>query len=85
MKSPDLKAKFGDKISFHGGIDIQQVLPFGTKDEIEEEVRMRINALGHDGGYILAPAHNVQADVKPENIIFMIEAAKKFGRYPLYV
>ena len=85
MKSADLKDKFGDKISFHGGIDIQQVLPFGTKDEIEEEVRMRINALGHDGGYILAPAHNVQADVKPENIIFMIEAAKKFGRYPLYV
>ncbi|MDP2965408.1 MAG: uroporphyrinogen decarboxylase family protein [Pelolinea sp.] len=82
MNSADLKAKFGDRISFHGGIDIQQVLPFGTKEEIEEEVKNRINSLGPGGGYILAPAHNVQADVKPENIIYMIEAAKKFGIYP---
>ena len=83
MNSADLKTKFGDRISFHGGIDIQQVLPFGTKEEIEEEARNRINALGHSGGYILAPAHNVQADVKPENILYMINAAKKFGVYPL--
>jgi len=83
MNSADLKTKFGDQISFHGGIDIQQVLPFGTKDEIEAEVRLRINALGSGGGYILAPAHNVQADVKPENIIYMINAVKEFGRYPL--
>jgi uroporphyrinogen decarboxylase len=83
MNSVDLKTKFGEKISFHGGIDIQQVLPFGTREEIEEEVRLRINALGPGGGYILAPAHNVQADVKPENILYMIEAVKKFGVYPL--
>ncbi|MGZ8551645.1 MAG: uroporphyrinogen decarboxylase family protein, partial [Chitinophagaceae bacterium] len=71
------------RLTFHGGIDIQQVLPLGTKDEIEEEVRTRINDLGPGGGYILAPAHNVQADVKPENTIYMIDAVKKFGLYPL--
>jgi uroporphyrinogen decarboxylase len=83
MDSSYLKTKFGDKISFHGGVDIQQVLPFGTKEEIREEVKTRINALGHGGGYILAPSHNVQSDVKPENIIYMIEAAREFGIYPL--
>ena len=83
MNSADLKANYGDKLTFHGGIDIQQVLPFGTKEEIEAEVRTRINDLGPGGGYILAPAHNVQADVKPENIIYMIDAAKRFGCYPL--
>jgi len=83
MNSADLKADFGDKLTFHGGIDIQQVLPFGTKEEIEAEVQTRINDLGPGGGYILAPAHNVQADVKPENIIYMIEAVRKFGCYPI--
>ena len=83
MNSADLKANFGDKLTFHGGIDIQQVLPFGAKEDIEAEVRTRINDLGAGGGYILAPAHNVQADVKPENIICMIDAVKKYGCYPL--
>ncbi len=83
MDSADLKANFGDKLTFHGGIDIQQVLPFGTKKEIEAEVQTRINDLGPGGGYILAPAHNVQADVRPENIIYMIEAVKRFGSYPI--
>jgi uroporphyrinogen decarboxylase len=83
MDSAYLKEKFGDRISFHGGVDIQHVLPFGTKEEIREEVKTRIRDLGPGGGYILAPAHNVQADVKPENILVMIEAAKEFGNYPL--
>ena len=83
MNSAFLKENFGDKLSFHGGIDIQHVLPFGTKEEIEAEVKTRMSDLGPGGGYILAPAHNVQADVKPENIIHMINAVKKFGFYPL--
>jgi len=84
MNSAYLKENFGNKLTFHGGIDIQQVLPFGKKEEIETEVQTRINDLGSGGGYILAPAHNVQADVKPENIICMIDAVKKFGSYPLH-
>jgi uroporphyrinogen decarboxylase len=83
MNSAYLKENFGSMLTFHGGIDIQQVLPFGTKEEIEAEVQTRILDLGLGGGYILAPAHNVQADVKPENILYMIDAVKKFGDYPL--
>jgi uroporphyrinogen decarboxylase len=85
MNSAYLKENFGNKLTFHGGIDIQQVLPFGKKEEIETEVQTRINDLGPGGGYILAPAHNVQADVKPENILFMIDAVKNFGVYPLSI
>lgn len=83
MDSFELKREFGEKLVFHGGIDIQQVLPFGTQEEVEEEVRARINAFAPGGGYILAPAHNVQADVPPANIVAMIQAAHLFGQYPL--
>ncbi len=83
MNSAELKTRFGDRIAFHGGVDIQQVLPFGTRSEIKSEVITRIQDLGKGGGYILAPSHNVQADVKPENIVYMIEIAKQCGEYPL--
>jgi uroporphyrinogen decarboxylase len=84
MDSVGLKSEFGEKITFHGGIDIQEVLPFGTEDEIEGEVIRRIQGLGKGGGYILAPAHNVQADVPPENLVRMYQAAIKHGKYPIH-
>jgi uroporphyrinogen decarboxylase len=83
MDTAELKREFGDLLTFHGGIDIQQVLPFGTEEEIDAEIIKRISTMGHNGGYILAPAHNVQADVPPANIVRMCSAARKFGVYPL--
>lgn len=83
MDSAELKQEFGSRLAFHGAIDIQQVLPFGTPAEVEQEVKTRIAALGSGGGYILAPAHNVQADVPPQNLVAMCQAARKFGAYPL--
>jgi uroporphyrinogen decarboxylase len=64
-------------------VDTQEVLPFGTVSEVEEEVVRCIDALGHGGGYILLPVHNVQVDVPPENIIAMCRKAREYGRYPL--
>jgi uroporphyrinogen decarboxylase len=81
MDSAELKRDFGDRLCFHGGIDIQHILPLGTKDEIIQETRTRIQALGKGGGYILAPAHNVQADVPPENLVMLYEAARRYGGY----
>jgi uroporphyrinogen decarboxylase len=78
-----LKKDFGKEITFHGGIDIQEVLPFGTEEEIEKEVNRRIQALGVGGGYILSPAHNVQADIPPKNLVAMYRAAIKHGQYPI--
>jgi uroporphyrinogen decarboxylase len=83
MNTAELKRDFGSQLAFHGAVDIQQVLPFGTAEEIDQEVKERIFTLGKGGGYILAPAHNVQADVPAKNIVRMCEAAVKFGTYPL--
>ena len=78
-----LKEKYGDRLSFHGAIDVQQVLPSSTPEEVKYDVAKRIYDLGRGGGYILSPCHNIGADVPPENIVAMFEAAQIYGRYPL--
>ena len=85
MDSAELKDEFGDRITFHGGVDEQHVLPFGTSEDVVAEVRRRLLAFGPGGGYILAPSHYVQADTPPANIVAMCRAARKFGRYPIDV
>jgi len=70
-----LKAEFGDRICFWGGIDTQRVLPLGTPDEVRAEVRRRIRDLASGGGFVLASVHNIQEDVPPENIVAMVDAA----------
>lgn len=76
-----LKKEFGEHISFWGGIDTHHVLPFGTPEEVREEVRKRIQDLAPGGGYVLASVHNIQAEVPPENIIAVYEAVFEYGRY----
>lgn len=78
-----LKADFGDRLSFHGGIDAQYILPKGTTEEVREHTRKYIKALAPGGGYILAPVHNVQCDASPENLVAMRDAVKEFGYYPI--
>lgn len=83
MNALHLKEKFGDRVSFHGGIDTQGVLPFGTEAEVEEETRRKLAMLAPGGGYILCPTHNVQADVPGRNVLQMARTALDFGRYPI--
>ena len=78
-----LKARFGDKVVFWGGIDTQHVLPHGSAKDVETEVQQRIRDLGPNGGYVVASVHNIQPDVPPRNIMAMAEATRKFGTYPL--
>jgi uroporphyrinogen decarboxylase len=73
----ELKRQFGDRLCFHGGIGVQSLLPFGTPQEVREEVRHKIEALGAGGGYILSPSHSVLADVPPENIMALIETVQE--------
>ncbi len=81
MELAGLKRDFGDKICFHGGIDNQRILPFGTPDEVRAEVRHNIDNLASDGtGYILAPCHNLQAVSPVENIIAMYDEAWHYGK-----
>ncbi len=74
MDPAALKREFGERLVFHGGIDVQQVLPFATPERVREEVRRIVAILGQGGGYIFAPSHNIQADVPPENVLAMYEA-----------
>jgi len=85
MDTQRLKSEFGDRLSFWGAIDTQQVLPKGTEADVREEVQKRITDLAGNGGYIVAPVHNVQADVPAENVIAMYRTAREFGHYPLSV
>ncbi len=80
MAPSNLKDNYGDRIVFHGGIDTQELLPFGEKEGIEENVKHTIGILNKNGGYIFAGAHNIQEDVPPQNLIYMFEAARKFGK-----
>lgn len=73
---PALKAAYGDRLCFHGGVDNQYTLPFGTPDEVRAEVQRLKAALGADGtGYIIAPCHNLQGLTPIENILALYAAA----------
>jgi len=76
MQPQDLKAAYGDDICFSGGFDIQQILPNGSVEQVRSEAFRLTNILGHQGGYIASPAHSVQPDTPPENILSMIEGFK---------
>ncbi|MFX1497651.1 MAG: uroporphyrinogen decarboxylase family protein [Promethearchaeota archaeon] len=79
-----VKKKVGDKICLSGNIDTRYTLVKATKQEVEEDVRSAIKALGHDGGYMLSPA-NFHPAISVERLKWMIEAAHKFGKYPLNI
>ena len=72
-----VKREYGDRLCFHGGIGVQDLLPHGTPQQVKEEVRHLIEEVGADGGYILGPAHSVMADVPVENMVAMIETAQE--------
>ena len=71
-----LKRKYGDKLSFSGGFDIQNVLPHGTPEEVRAEAVRLARILGKDGGYIASAAHAVQADTPVENVLAMVDGFK---------
>lgn len=73
-----LKNKFGDRLSFHGGIDEQELLPLGTPQEVEKEVVRIIDILGGNGGYIVCSSHAIQPDTPVENALAMFRTAREY-------
>lgn len=71
----DLKQRWGDQITFWGGVDTHYVLPRGTEAEVEAEVTRRLDDLAEEGGYVLASVHDIQPEVPPENVLAMFRAA----------
>ena len=77
-----LKAEFGKELTFWGGgVDTQQTLPFGTPDQVREEVRSRIESFGPGGGFVFNAIHNVQGGVPVANLMAMIETFNKYRSY----
>jgi uroporphyrinogen decarboxylase len=78
-----LKQEFGDELCFWGGgIDVQQVLPFASLEEIEQDVTRTIEIMAPGGGYVFFPSHNIQADVTPDRFHKVFETAIRHRGYP---
>lgn len=82
MELGALKRDFGKDIVFWGGAcNSQETLPFGTPEQVAEEVKHSIDMLGSGGGFILGNVHNIQNLVPPENIVAMFDTAYEYGVY----
>jgi uroporphyrinogen decarboxylase len=79
---PSLKKRFGKNIVFCGGIDSHRVLPFGSVEEVRQEVRRVMQILGPGGGCMIGAVHTVMNDVPPENVLAMVDAVEELGHYP---
>ena len=81
MDPKKLKAEFGDRLVFWGGVDIQEVMPFGSPDDVRTEIKYLFETLGTGGGWVLSCAHNILPEVPPENIVTLYREAPELTRY----
>ncbi|MGC8668085.1 MAG: uroporphyrinogen decarboxylase family protein [Chthonomonadales bacterium] len=84
MDPRELKARFGERITFWGGgVDTQHTLPFGTVEDVEQEVAERIRIFAPGGGFVFNPVHNVQAATPVENLLALYRAVQRHRAYPV--
>jgi len=75
-----LKRKYGDQISFWGTLGTQSTLPFGTPQDVAQDIQERCEIAADNGGLLIAPTHMVEPEVPWENILAFVESVKKFHR-----
>ena len=79
MDPRTLKERFGERLVFWGGgVDTQHTLPFGTPAQVREQVRERLEAFAHGGGFVFAAVHNIQAGVPVENLLALFQAVRDY-------
>ncbi len=84
MDPVGIKERFGDDFTFWGaGVDTQQVLPFGTPDEVRAQVKEHIKIFAPGGGFVFSTVHNAQPQTPVENLIAMYETVRDHGAYPI--
>lgn len=83
MDIGEVKARYGDRIAVIGNVDCSVVLTRGTPEEVEEAVKETIAKASPGGGHILASSNSIHPGVKPENYLAMVEAARRYGTYPI--
>jgi uroporphyrinogen-III decarboxylase len=80
MEPGALKERYGERLVFWGGgVDTQQVLPFGTPAEVREQVLGRCEIFAPGGGFVFNAIHNVQAGTPVENVVAMVDAVREFN------
>ena len=77
------KEKYGDRVCLAGNIDCTMILPMGTKEEVREAVKETIAKAAPGGGYIMASSNSIHPGVNPENYKVMVEATRRYGKYPI--
>ncbi|MGB9607569.1 MAG: uroporphyrinogen decarboxylase family protein, partial [bacterium] len=73
----EMKRRYGNDLTFYGGISVQRLLPFGTPEEVKRETKRILKELGKGGGYIASPSHAIPKDVPLENILALIETLRQ--------
>jgi len=81
MNPEEIRAEFGDKLCFWGTADIHRTIPFGTPSQIIKEIRYRMATIAQTGGLIYH-ARLETPDTPPKNVVALIKALKRYGRYP---
>jgi uroporphyrinogen-III decarboxylase len=82
MEPKELKERFGDRVTFWGGgVDTQKTLPFGTPEEVKNEVRERMEVFAPGGGFVWCAIHNIQARTPVENVLAVFETLREYGNY----
>jgi uroporphyrinogen decarboxylase len=81
MQPEYLKKRYGDRVTFWGGVDTQHLLPYGSPQEVADGVKRLIDIMAPGGGFILATVHNVRPEVPPENLIALFGTALEYGQY----
>jgi uroporphyrinogen decarboxylase len=76
-----VKQKYGDQLALWGTIGTQTTMPFGTPEDVRQEVKHRIETVGKNGGLVLGPTHSLEPDVPWENIVALYEAIEEYGIY----
>jgi uroporphyrinogen decarboxylase len=82
MNPAIIKELYGDRICLSGTISMQETLPFGTIEDVRNEVKKRIATCASGGGFIICPSNRATIDISAEKFMTVYETAKKFGRYP---
>ena len=80
MEREGLARDFGAGVVFHGGVDNQHTLPFGSREDVRREVGENIRIFRRCKGYVVAPCHNLQSNTPTENVVALYEAVEEFGR-----
>jgi hypothetical protein len=79
MIPANLKQRYGERLVFWGGgVDTQRTLPFGTPDQVRQQVRETLQTMAPGGGYVFAAVHNVQAGVPVKNLLALFEAVRDY-------